>query len=423
MNIGSLSSSDSTVLIHIRAYAWLDGPMKRAASGNTLSPRLAALLAIALGVIVANLYYAQPLTAQISHALGLAPEASGLVVTLTQIGYGLGVLFVVPLGDVVESRRLVMTMMFVAIAGLLGLAFSTRLMPYFLAAFATGLGASTVQIIVPYAAHFAPPDKRGQVVGRLMSGLMIGIMLSRPIASLLTDAFSWHAVFVLSAVLMTLLALVLYAVLPPRVPVNRNLRYSRLLLSMGHLFRNTPVVRRRGFYQACLFGAFCLFWTASPLLLAGPDFHLSQSGIALFALVGVAGAISAPFAGRAADLGLSRGATTVAMLASSTSFLLSHFLPAGSPGSLAALVVSAILLDAGITANLVLGQRAIFSLEPQYHGRLNGVYIAMIFVGGACGSSLGAWAYAHGGWALTSWVGFAMPALAFLVFQNGQERR
>nr|BFD64497.1 MFS transporter [Bdellovibrio sp. HM001] len=385
-------------------------------SSSPLSRGLVLLLAAAVGITAANLYYAQPIVAMISQALGLAPEAAGLVVTLTQVGYGLGVLLMVPLGDMLENRRLVMAMIALTILGLLGLAFATQLIPYFIAAFATGLGASTVQIIVPYVAHFAPETRRGQVVGSLMSGLMIGIMLSRPTSSLLTDLFSWHAVFVLSAFLMTVLGVVLYLVLPPRSPSNKNLRYGALLKSMGRLYLTTPILRRRALYQAFLFGAFSLFWTASPLLLAGPDFNLSQTAIAVFALVGVSGAIAAPLAGWAADKGWSQKATNAAMLISAGSFLLSHIFTAGSQAALAALVVSAILLDAGITANLVLGQRAIFSLQAEYRSRLNGLFIATIFVGGAIGSTLGAWAYAYGGWNLTSWVGFAMPTLAFVVF-------
>lgn len=381
-----------------------------------LTKGLVLLLATAVGLIAANLYYAQPVTAMISHALGLAPQAAGLVVTMTQIGYGLGVLLIVPLGDIAENRKLVMTMMAVAVLGLLGLAFVTELIPYFMAAFITGLGASTVQIIMPYAAHFASEEKRGAVVGQLTSGLMLGIMLSRPISSLLTDLFSWHAVFILSAMLMTLLAFALYNFLPEKPPINLNLRYKKLVSSMFQLFIDTPIVRRRGIYQAFLFGSFCLFWTAVPLLLASPQFHLSQTAIAIFALVGVAGAVSAPFAGKAADRGWTQPATIVAMLASCFSFLLSHFFQAGSPEGLAALIISAILLDAGITANLILGQRAIFSLNAEYRSRLNGLYIATIFVGGATGSALGAWAYASGGWALASLVGFAMPATALAYF-------
>ncbi|MBC7371640.1 MAG: MFS transporter, partial [Bdellovibrionaceae bacterium] len=284
-----------------------------------------------------------------------------------------------------------------------------------------GVGASSVQIIVPFAAHLTPDAKRGQVVGNLMSGLMLGIMLSRPIASLLTDLFGWHAVFILSAGLMLLLAFVLYALLPSRQPHNSNLKYSNLIISMWHLFVNTPILQRRAIYQGCLFGSFCLFWTATPLLLSGPEFRMSQTGIAIFALVGVAGAISAPFAGKAADRGWNLWATTIAIAACSVSFILSHFFPVGSMSALIALVFAAILLDAGVTANLVLGQRAIFALPQEFRGRLNGLYIATIFVGGATGSALGAWAFATGGWPLTSLVGFALPAIAFAYFLTGRK--
>ena len=383
---------------------------------QTASRGLVVLLAIAVGVIAANLYYAQPLVAMIAQALGLAPDKAGLVVTLTQIGYGLGVLLVVPLGDIVENRRLVLTMIFIAVSGLLGLAFSTQLLPYFVAAFATGLGSSTVQIIVPYAAHLSYEDRRGHVVGSLMSGLMIGIMLSRPVASLLADFFSWHAVFVVSAVLMTTLCFALYKLLPPRQPHSAHLHYTQLLASMSKLMLTTSVLRRRAIYQACLFGAFCLFWTSVPLLLAGEEFKMSQSGIALFALFGVAGAVSAPIAGRQADRGRTRIATTVTLIGASLSFLMGHIFKMGTWSSLIALGLSAILLDAGVSANLVLGQRAIFSLQPELRSRLNGLYIATIFIGGAAGSGLGAWAYAHGGWTLTSWIGFAMPTAALLYF-------
>lgn len=374
------------------------------------------LLATAIAVIAANLYYAQPLVAMISHSLGLAPEAAGLVVTFTQAGYGMGVLFIVPLGDIVETRKLLLSAIGLAIVGLLGLAFVDHALPYFVAAFATGLGTSAVQIIMPYGAHFASDDRRGHVVGRMTSGLMIGIMMSRPVASLVSEWFGWHAVFITAAVMMSMIALILYRALPPRPPVNKDLHYFAVLRSLIKILWRTPILRRRAFYQGGLFGSFCLFWTASPLFLLGPEFHLSQTAIALFALVGVSGAVSAPFAGRAADRGHSRLATALAMVACMVSFLMNQAFPAGSMTSLLALVVSAILLDAGITANLVLGQRAIFALDPALRSRLNGLYIAIIFIGGASGSALGAWSYARGGWSLSSWVGFAMPALAFLVF-------
>lgn len=385
-------------------------------SSTSVSKGLIFLLTIAVGVIAANLYYAQPLVALISHSLGLDPAAAGLLVTLTQVGYGLGVLLIVPLGDLLENRRLILTMMGVSICALIGLNFATQLVPYFCAALGLGLGVSAVQIIVPYAAHFVPEAQRGRTVGGMMSGLMLGIMLSRPAASFLTDLFSWHAIFLVSAGLMFFLGIALYQYLPERKPAALNIRYSQLLISMGHLFARTPVLRRRAIYQACMFGAFCLFWTTTPLLLTGPEFQFSQTAVALFALAGVSGVISAPLAGRAADKGWSRGGTTVAMLAAAASFLLTLTVPLGSTLSITLLTISAILLDAGITANLVLGQRAIFSLRAKYRGRLNGLYVATIFVGGAIGSSAGVWAYSYGGWTMTAWTGFAMPLLAFAYF-------
>lgn len=370
------------------------------------------MLATAIGVLAANLYYAQPLVAIIAPALGLSPAAAGLVVTLTQIGYGCGILLAVPLSDLLENKRLVLAMLGIVVVGLSGLAFATTAVLYFMAAFATGFGASSLQIIVPYAAHFVPEERRGRLVGQLMSGLMLGIMLSRPTASFLTDLLSWHAVFVASASVIVVLAVVLATTMDERRPKAQAVTYGALLRSMARLYANTPVLQRRSFYQALIFGAFCLFWTAAPLLLASPAFGLSQTGIAIFALVGVAGAVSAPMAGLAADRGLANLATTIGLVCGSLSFAIAYIAPGTGWLGLTLMGVAAILVDAGVSANLVLGQRAIFTLAPEHRGRLNSLYIATAFVGGATGSAVGAWAYARGGWPLTTAIGFAMPVLA-----------
>jgi predicted MFS family arabinose efflux permease len=390
-------------------------------SVETLSRSHIFLLALAVGVIAANLYYAQPLTAPIAKSLGLDVAIAGLVVTLTQIGYGVGVLFLVPLADLIENRRLILGLLVVAILALIAVASSTQIFAYFSAALFLGIGASAVQIIVPYAAHLSPEAKRGQVVGSLMSGLMLGIMLSRPIAGLLTDLFSWHVVFYLSATFMALLGIALYVFLPPRQPSNKNIRYLDLLQSMGSLVLKYSVLRRRAIYQGFMFAAFCLFWTATPLVLAGPQFHLSQTGIAIFALVGVGGAILAPIAGKMADRGWTRSASILAMVAGSVSFLLTQLVPLGSTVSLILLTVAAILLDGGVSSNLVLGQREIFSLPAEYRGRLNSLYIATIFVGGSFGSFIGAWAYSRGQWPLTAWIGLSLPLISLVFFLT--ERR
>ncbi len=382
-----------------------------------MSRSIVVLLAVAIGVLVANLYYAQPLVAIIAPALGIAPEVAGLVVTFTQVGYGAGLLLAVPLSDRVENKRLVTSMIAIAVTGLLGLAFVQSATTYFVAAFMTGFGASTVQIIVPYAAHFAPPARRGQVVGQLMSGLMLGIMLSRPIAGFLTDLLTWHAVFIASAAALVVLAVLLSLLMKERHPTAPGVSYAGLLRSMVRLFVATPVLRDRALTQALIFGAFCLFWTAAPLLLASPTFGLSQTGIAVFALVGVAGAISAPVAGIVADRGRANLGTTAALSCGALAFAIAYVAPQAPAFGVVILAAGAILIDAGVSANLVLGQRAIFALAPEERGRLNSLYIATAFVGGASGSAIGAWSYARGGWPLTTAIGLAMPAVA-LVFHR-----
>jgi predicted MFS family arabinose efflux permease len=194
------------------------------------------------------------------------------------------------------------------------------------------------------------------------------------------------------------------------------MHYGELLFSMWRIVLATPILRRRALYHACLFGAFSLFWTATPLLLAGPAFHLSQGGIAVFALVGVAGAIAAPIGGRVADRGWSRPAMGLAMLAVATAFLITHIGRQGSMLSLGLLAAAAVLLDLGVSANMTLGQRAIFVLNAEYRSRLNALYMTTFFIGGAIGSAVGGWAFAFGGWTLTAWIGFAAPVAALLYY-------
>jgi predicted MFS family arabinose efflux permease len=183
---------------------------------------------------------------------------------------------------------------------------------------------------------------------------------------------------------------------------------------MLHLARNTPVLRRRALYQASLFGVFNLFWTTVPLVLAGPAFHLSQTGIAVFALVGAAGAVSAPLAGRVADRGWTRPATAVGMLLTSGGFALTLLAAPGSPLSLAAFVAAAIAIDFGVQGNVVLGYRALFMLGAEHRSRLNGLYMTTFFLAGAAGSAVGTWAYAHGGWTLAAMIGGSFPMLALI---------
>lgn len=374
------------------------------------------LLAASCGLIVADLYYSQPLAGPISQSLNMPAGSAGLIVTLTQIGYGLGLLFIVPLGDLLENRRVVVISLLATVVALLAAAFATHATVFLAAALCIGLSTVSAQILVPYAAHFATEKTRGRVVGNVMSGLMIGIMLARPASSVVAGLWGWHAVFVMSAVAIAALAVTLSRVLPERRPAAGS-SYSALLGSLWKLLITKPLLRRRAAYQWFLFGAFSLFWTTAPLLLAGPVFQLSQHGIALFALAGVAGAVAAPIAGRLADHGWGRPVTGIAIALAAVSFLISR---AGESGgswlALGFLTAAGIVLDFGVSASLITGQRALFALGSEFRSRLNGLFIAIFFTGGALGSALGGWAYARGGWDLASWIGFAMPALAAVLF-------
>ncbi|MCI1437287.1 MAG: MFS transporter [Acetobacter indonesiensis] len=377
-----------------------------------ISPQLVRIMAAACGLIVANLYYAQPLAGPISAALAMPQSLSGLIVTVTQIGYCLGLLLIVPLADLLENRRLIVSMTALVAVALAVVSFAWTPVEFLGAIGLVGVLSVAVQVLVPFAAHLAPLSRRGQVVGNVMSGLMLGIMLARPVASLVAQFLSWRAIFIVSALVMLVLTGILRAKLPLRVPATKQ-SYPRLLLSMVHLLTGTPVLQRRAFYHACQFGVFSLFWTVTPLLLAGAPFHFSQGKIAFFAFVGVSGAIAAPIAGRIADRGWTWPATLAALALTAFAFTWTWF--AGERLFVIVLGLSGVVIDFGVTANLVLGQRALFALAPEHRARLNGLYMAIFFMGGAAGSAIGSWAYARGGWMLASEIGVFFPLLAFLV--------
>jgi len=376
-----------------------------------LSRSLVLLMALACGVVVANIYYAQPLVGLIGPAVGLSPETASLVVTLTQVGYGAGLILLVPLGDLLENRRLVVVTLCSTVAALLVAAVAPTASLFLAASFLIGVTSVAVQMLVPLAAHMAPEASRGQVVGNVMSGLLLGILLARPVSSLIADSLGWRAVFGLSAVAMVGFAVLMRRVLPQRRPTGRS-SYGALLGSLGRLLVRTPVLQRRTVYQTMMFAAFSLYWTSVPLLLAGAPFHLSQRGIALFALSGAAGALVAPIAGRIADRGWTRPATGFALAMAALSF----FVARAGEGSIALLVLAGLLLDMGVQMNMVLGQRAIYSLGAETRSRMNAIYMAIFFLGGAAGSALAGYAFAVGGWEPVTWIGFAFPAVGLLFY-------
>ena len=377
-----------------------------------LSPALTLLFAVACGLCVANIYFAQPLIGPIAETLQLHAGLAGLIMTLTQLGYGAGLLLLVPLADVVENRRLVVIAMGGAVVGLVGVAVSNSAATFLLASFVVGLCAVAAQVLVPFASHLAPDALRGKVVGNIMAGLVAGIMLARPFSSLVAAAFGWRAVFAISAVLMAGLIAVLWRALPERRP-HGSIGYARTMTSLPGIALRTRLLQRRGFYQGMMFAGFQAFWTAVPLLLVH-EFGMGQGGIALFALAGAAGALTAPWAGRLADRGLSRTATGVALAVGVVSFVLGavsvHF------HSLAGLVISALLLDGAVQMCQVLSLRSLYMLAPELRGRLNGLFMTFIFLCAAVASGVAAAVYAFHGWTGVCLLGGAFTAAGLALF-------
>lgn len=382
-----------------------------------IGPGLTAVFSVACGLMVANLYYAQALIGEIAPALGLRGGVAGLLVTLTQLGYGAGLFFVVSLADRVENKRLIVLLIAGACLGQLGTWLATGAAAFLLFSFMTGFCSVGAQIMVPLAAHLAPDERRGQVVGNIMGGLIAGIMLARPAANGLAAIAGWRAIFGVSAIGMAALALLVLRTIPERRPTTA-LRYGELLRSSLSLLVRNPAIRRRTAYQAAIFAAFNLFWTAVPLLLAS-RFGLGQAGIALFALAGAGGALAAPLAGRIGDHGYIRAGTAVALGSAIVAFLIAGW--AAAAHALILLAVAAVLLDAATQLNQVLGQRVLFSIAADARGRINAVYMTMVFLAGALGSTLATVSLDHGGWTATAGVGVILSAAALLLFLT--ERR
>ena len=377
-----------------------------------VSPWLVLSLAIACGVTIANIYYAQPLIGPIGETFGIDIASAGLIVTVLQIGYVLGLLFLAPLGDLVENKTLILVTLGGVVASLAVSAVATNAVVFIAASMMLGVTATGTQMILPVAAHLAPERSRGQIVGTVMSGLLVGILLARPLSTLVSEPFGWRAIYAISAVAMCLVVAMLMVALPRRQPIIAQ-SYGALIRSLWDVLVSNPVLQRRSFYQALLFAAFTLFWTAMPLLLQQPPFSLGHLALSGFLLSGVAGAFVAPVVGRLADRGYSDAVTGIGMAAVMLSFALTWL---GSGGSLALMVIAGILLDAGAQGTHIASQRMIYTLPADIRSRLNALYLAIFFFGGAAGSAISGFAVANGGAALVCVIGFGIGAVAMIAF-------
>ena len=351
------------------------------------------LLATACGAAVANNYYAQPLLHTIATAFGVSEATAGLLVTAGQAGYAVGLALLVPLGDLLERRRLITRLLLLtAVAQTLAAAAPTFAVLASALALA-GVTSVVAQIIVPMAASLATDNERGQVVGKVMSGLIIGILLARTVSGLIASVAGWRPVYVMAAVAMLLLAAVLYRALPEVEPSER-ISYRALLRSVLDLVREEPVLRQRMGLGAASLGCFSILWTPIAFLLSGPPYNYGTALIGLFGLAGLAGAVAAPAAGRLADRGRGHYATLGAIVILLGSWSL---LDLGAH-SLAALIAGTIALDLGVQALHISNQSAIYALRPQARSRLNTAYMVAYFLGGAVMSAAASLVYSAAGW-------------------------
>jgi predicted MFS family arabinose efflux permease len=385
------------------------GTARSATSGM---PRgLVILFAVACGLSVANLYYAQPILYDITRSFGTSETDAGLVVTLSQIGYALGLAFLVPLGDILTRRRLLPTVMLVTAAGLVASAVAPSVGVLVGVALVVGVGSTVAQMLVPMAASLADSATRGRVIGQVMSGLLLGILLARTVSGFVAGVASWRVVYVMAAVVTIAMAAVLRRVLPGEVE-RPYIRYGTLLSSTVQLVRTEPLLRRRILFGALGMAAFSAFWTTLAFVLSGSPYHYGVATIGLFGLVGAAGALCANFAGRWADRALTRTTTLVFAV-----LMAGSFLPLWLGGhDLTMMIVGVLVLDVGVQGLQVTNQSIIYRLAPEARSRINSAYMVCYFVGGALGSATASWLYGNHRWAgvclLGAGIGIAAVALA-----------
>jgi predicted MFS family arabinose efflux permease len=383
-----------------------------------MSRAIVWLLAISTGCIVANIYYAQPLLADIAREFGLSVTQVGAVFMLTQIGMGTGMLVFVPLGDKYERRWLISTLLIAASLSLAFTAISPSVMWLSVASFAVGATAATVQVIVPFAAHHAPDDQRGRVVGTVLGGLLVGALLARTFSGVFGAAFGWRHVYWVASAVMLGLAVVIRVALPVSPP-SVSLSWAKLMRSVAELAREHSVLRESALIAGLLFFSFAALWTTLVFLLRAPPYHYGTSTAGTFGLLGAASAASAPLVGRLSDQRGSERTILVAIVMTLAGYIL--LLAFGR--TLTGLIAGIVLVDIGVQAGHVANQSRIYALVPSARARLNTFYMVSFFAGGALGSYFGPLGFTVGGW--TGFCAFPLAALviALAYFMRAERNR
>lgn len=381
----------------------------RPTPSTPLAPALVWLMAITCGLVVANIYYNQPLLAEIGRTFGLSESNVSLVATITQVGYTLGLLFVVPLGDKRERKGLTLLLLLCAGACMAGAAVAPTFALLAAASLLIGIFSAVPQLLIPMAASLASDEERGRVVGKVMSGLLIGILLSRTISGYVGAQFGWRTMFWAGAGVMVVLTGILARMLPRNQPQFAG-SYGSLLRSLGTLTRELPVLRRSALVGACMFAGFSAFWTTLVFFLESPAYRYGSDVAGLFGLIGASGAFAASFAGKSADTKGADYALNLGILLFLGAYVLLGFGGTYLPG----LIAGVVILDIGQQMTHISNQARIFSLRPEARSRLNTVYMTTCFIGASVGSLVGGLTWARFQWAGVCGVGLAFVVLAYL---------
>lgn len=377
-----------------------------------LSQSLTFLLSITCALAVANVYFAQPLLDTMAQSLGVASATIGMVVTATQVGYALGLLLIVPLGDLLNRKKLILTLVLLSAVALAAAGAAQQWLALLAAMVLVGLLAVVVQVLVAYAAALVTPAQRGQAVGTLTSAIVLGILLARFTSGVIADMAGWRAVYFVSSGLMLALAAVLCKVAPATASPRHQDTYWALIRSLFQLFASEQVLRIRGLLALLIFAAFSVLWTSIVLPLSAPPLSFSHTAIGLLGLAGVAGALAARSAGRWADQGWGQRVTGVSLGLLALSWLPLSF----TRSSLLALVCGVILLDFAVQAVHVTNQSLIFAARPDAQSRMVGAYMCFYSVGSALGAAAGTQVYALWGWVAVSVLGALISTVALVLW-------
>ncbi|MFP7310691.1 MFS transporter [Bacillus safensis] len=377
---------------------------------SKMSHYMALLFAAACGMAVANIYFAQPLLDSLADEFGITYSSIGIVITITQLCYAAGLLLIVPLGDLLNRRRLIIGQMLLSVLALILVGIAPIVTVLFLGLAVVGLLAVVTQVLVAFAASWAAPEERGRIVGLVQSGIVTGILLARTFAGVLTDFAGWRSVYLVSAVIMLILTGVLFRVLPRDDSKRESLSYVHLLRSMFILFIQERILRIRGILALLIFIVFGTLWTSLVLPLSTAPYSLSHTAIGAFGLAGAAGALGAARAGSLADRGFGQITTGIALVL----LFISWFFISLTEHSLIALVIGIIILDLSVQAVHVTNQSMIFTVRAEARSRLTAAYMIFYSIGSATGSIVSTSIYATYGWSGVCLFGASISAFAIL---------